>query len=321
MPVPPVSVLGVDDWAWRKGQRYGTILVDLERRRVVDLLPDRSADTLAAWLKEHPGVSAVVRDRAGAYAEGAARGAPDAIQVADRWHLLRNSSDALRTVLDQHHRDLRAAARTAAQLPEPSVPEEPAVPEPGVPPEAERPMRAAERRSRAAQERRDARFAEVARLREQGLSLKAIARTIGVERKTVRRWLRAGHAPTWRHADRGTSILDPYRAYLEERWQAGCHNAAALWRDLKEQGFPGQSGRCARVGDPAPAAGPARRAGQHGWPAGGIQGRRTAHAAPGGSPADRSTRHAQTTPTAGSSPRCWSARPPSPPPSISSAAS
>jgi transposase len=235
VPGPAVSVLGVDDWAWRKGQRYGTILVDLERRRVVDLLPDRSADTLAAWLKAHPGVSAVVRDRAGAYAEGAARGAPDANQVADRFHLLRNSSDALRTVLDQHHRDLRAAAQTAAQQPKPSMPEEPAVPEPGVPPEAER-------RSRAAQERRDARFAEVARLRGQGLSLKAIARVLGLGRRTVRRWLRAGQAPTWRHADRGTSILDPYRAYLEERWQAGCHNAAALWRDLKAQGFPGQSG-------------------------------------------------------------------------------
>src|SRR3954468_7505204 len=92
----------------------------------------------------------------------------DAIQVADRWHLLRNSNDALRTVLDQHHRDLRAAARTAAQQPDPSMPEEPTVPEPGVPPDAERPMRAAERRSRAAerrsraaQDRRDARFAEV----------------------------------------------------------------------------------------------------------------------------------------------------------------
>src|SRR3954453_7245713 len=193
VPGPTVSVLGVDDWAWRKGQRYGTILVDLERRRVVDLLPDRSADTLAAWLADHPGVSAVVRDRA--YAEGAARGAPDAIQVADRWHLLRNSSDALRTVLDQHHRDLRAAARTAAQQPEPSMPEDPAVSEPGVPPQAERPMRAAERRSRAAQDGRDARFAEVARLRGQGLSLKAIARTLGLGRKTVRRWLRAGQAP------------------------------------------------------------------------------------------------------------------------------
>src|SRR3954471_14958722 len=101
-------------------------------------------------------------------------------------------------------------------------------------------MRATERRSRVAQDRRDARFAEVSRLRGQGLSLKAIARALGMGRKMVRRWLRAGQAPTWRHA--GTSILDPYRAYLEERWQAGCHNAAALWRDLKAQGFAGQPG-------------------------------------------------------------------------------
>jgi hypothetical protein len=179
--------------------------------------------------------------------------------VADRWHLLRNSSDALRTALDQHHYDLRAAARIAAQ---PLVSDEPAVPEPGVPPEAERPMRAAERR--AAQDRRDARFAEVARLRGQGLSLKAIARTLGMGRKTVRRWLRAGQAPTWRHA--GTSILDPYQAYLEERWQAGCHNAAALWRDLKAQGFPGQPGIvrawATRRRRQDPPAAPANMAGQ-----------------------------------------------------------
>jgi transposase len=239
-PIPPVRVLGVDDWAWRKGHHYGTILCDLERRRVIDLLPDRSADTLAAWLMEHPSVSVVVRDRAGAYADGATRGAPNATQILDRWHLLRNGTDALRTVLDQHHGDLRAAARTVAHLPELSAPEEPAIPEPAAPSEPERPMRAMERRSLAAQERRDARFAEATRLREQGLSLKAIARTIGVERKTVRRWLRAGQAPTWRHADRGTSILDPYRPYLEERWQGGSRNAAAHWRDLKERGFPGQ---------------------------------------------------------------------------------
>lgn len=101
-------------------------------------------------------------------------------------------------------------------------------------------MRAAERRSRAAQKRRDARFAEAARLREQGWSIRAIGRALDVERKTVRGWLRAGHAPTWRHAARGISILDPYRAYLEERWQTGCRNAAALWRELKDQGFSGQ---------------------------------------------------------------------------------
>src|SRR5690349_7078497 len=151
-------------------------------------------------------------------------------------HLLRNGSDALRGLLDQHHRELREAARAAAQPAGPSA--SATVPKLASP--AERPMRTTERRSQAAQERRDARFAEVARLREQGLSLKAIARTIGIERRTVRRWLRAGPAPTWRPADRGTSILDPYKAWLDERWQSGCNNAAALWRELQDRGFPGQ---------------------------------------------------------------------------------
>ena len=239
-PVSPVRVLGVDDWAWRKGYRYGTILCDLERRRVIDLLPDRSADTLAAWLAAHPGVSVVVRDRAGAYADGAARGAPDAKQTADRWHLLRNGSEALRAVLEHHHRDLRQAARTAALPMASPAPEDSMVLEPTAVPEPEPRLRTSERRSRAAQARRDARFAEAARLREQGFSIRAVALTLGVERKTVRRWLRAGHAPTWRHADRGSSILDPHRAWLEERWQAGCRNTAALWRELKRRGFPGQ---------------------------------------------------------------------------------
>ncbi len=234
---PPVTVLGVDDWAWRKGHRYGTILCDLERRRVIDLLPDRSADTLAAWLTAHPSVSVVVRDRAGAYADGAARGAPDALQIADRWHLLRNSSDALQRILERHHRDLREAARSARPPSGPAPSEEPTAP---AAPAPERRLSTSERRSLAAQEHRDARFAEAARLREQGMSIRAVARSLGVERKTMGRWLRAGRAPTWRHYDRGTSILDPHRAYLEERWQAGCHNAAALWRELKDRGFAGQ---------------------------------------------------------------------------------
>ena len=87
---PTRRVLGVDDWAWAKGQRYGTILVDLERHRVIDLLPDRSADTLATWLEAHPGIEIVSRDRAREYIKGINQGAHDATQVADRWHLLRN---------------------------------------------------------------------------------------------------------------------------------------------------------------------------------------------------------------------------------------
>jgi len=103
-------VLGIDDWAWRKAHRYGTILCDLEAGKVVDLLPDREAATVAAWLQDHPGTEIVSRDRASAYAEATRRAAPQAVQIADRWHLMRNMSEALRTALQPHHRVLKQAA-------------------------------------------------------------------------------------------------------------------------------------------------------------------------------------------------------------------
>src|SRR4051795_11777320 len=240
-PLPP-RVLGVDDWAWRKGSHYGTILCDLERGRRVELLPDRTAETLAAWLKDHPSVEIVVRDRAGAYADGARQGAPQAIQVADRWHLLRNGSDALRGVLDHHHRHLDEAARIAAA----SLTDEPAANDNTLDAASAQdtglPVTKTEQRSLDAQRRRDARFEEAVRLREQGMTIRGIARALGIGRKTVRRWLRAGHAPTWRHADRGRSSLDPFRDYLETRWAAGCRNGTGLWREIRERGFAGQSG-------------------------------------------------------------------------------
>jgi transposase len=103
-------VLGIDDWAWRKGHRYGTILCDLKSHRVVNLLPDRESETVAAWLVTHPGTEVVSRDRASAYAEAVRKAAPQAVQVADRWHLLRNSSEALQGALATHHRTLTQAA-------------------------------------------------------------------------------------------------------------------------------------------------------------------------------------------------------------------
>ena len=112
-PVPPSSaphVLGVDDWAFRKGYRYGTILLDLERHHVVALLPDRSAESLSEWLKDHPGVEIVSRDRAGVYADGARQGVPNAVQVADRFHLLKNGVEALERLLGRHHRQIQEAA-------------------------------------------------------------------------------------------------------------------------------------------------------------------------------------------------------------------
>ena len=229
-------VLAVDDWAFRRGHRYGTILVDLERNRVVDLLPDRQATTLANWLREHPGIEIVARDRAGAYAEGIRQGAPDAVQVADRWHMLRNLGDAVQATVDRHHAKVgqiareiagKVAAEAAAAIPPPAV-------------DISKPT-SAERRSQDAHARRHARYEEAAKLQAAGMSIKRIAASVGVERKTVRRWLRAGGASLWRKPPQPGGLA-PYQDHLDRRWTEGCHNAAQLWRELVERGFSGRPG-------------------------------------------------------------------------------
>ena len=114
-PSPTPRILGVDDFAFRKGRTYGTILVDLRRHTVVDLLPDRSATTLARWLKQHPGIEIISRDRANEYADGARSGAPSAIQVADRFHLLKNMQEALQRLLERRPARLREATLAVPQ--------------------------------------------------------------------------------------------------------------------------------------------------------------------------------------------------------------
>lgn len=233
-PLTPVpKVLAVDEWAWRKGHRYGTVLVDLERNQVVDLLPDRQAGTLATWLRAHPGIKIVARDRAGAFADGAAQGAPEAVQVADRWHLLRNVGDALRHAVERHHVALRRIGReVAAELAAERAADAPTLrPEP-VP-------TALERRRAAARARRQALYDEAMRLREGGATLKSIAETLGTPPRTLAYWFATGHAPLYDRRASG-SILDPFRDYLERRYAEGCRNARQLWRELREQGFQGR---------------------------------------------------------------------------------
>jgi transposase len=233
---PPVPrVLAVDDWSWRRGRRYGTILVDLERNAVVDLLPDRQADSLAEWLRQHPGIEVVARDRAGAYADGIRQGAPNAVQVCDRWHLLRNLGDAVQAVVGGHHADIRRLSRPIAEETAPPAASMPtATPDPVTP-------TAAERRSQASYARRQARYEEAARLKAMGMPLKRVAAAIGVERKTVRRWLRAGGIPLWRQP-RHIGLLGRYIDHLNRRWNEGCRNAAQLWRELVALGFTGCPG-------------------------------------------------------------------------------
>ena len=233
-PAPPARVIGIDDWAWRRGQRYGTIIVDLERNRPIDLLPDRQGDTVAAWLKDHPGTEIVARDRAGSYADGIRTGAPDALQVSDRWHLLRNLNDAVARVLDRHHRDLRAAtaAATATSKASDVPPSTPSASEPSVmpAPEPSHPDRHAIRR---------ARFDEVMALHHRNWPIKRIARTLGLNPKTVRRWLRSGQLPTWDQQFRGSAV-DVHAEYLHQRWNEGCRNAAQLWEEIRRRGYRGQ---------------------------------------------------------------------------------
>lgn len=230
-------VLGIDDWAWRKGHRYGTILCDLERRKVVDLLPNRSAESVRAWLRAHPGVEIVSRDRASAYAEAVRAILPDAVQVADRWHLLHNLTDALQRIVESKHVLLREAAKACA----PQAP----------PVETEfvvAPSVSSRRNTHISQQRRErrlARYESVMELVREGIAIKQISRMLKIHRRTVRQWMRSQCFPERVPVHRRSS-LDGFAHYLQQRYQEGCHNAAALWRELRQQGFPGGQGivRC-----------------------------------------------------------------------------
>lgn len=219
-PCPAPRVVGIDDWAWLRGRRYGTIVCDLERRRVIDLLPGRSSAPVRDWLAAHPSVAVVSRDRSGPYAEAARTGAPAAIQVADRWHLLVNASEALRAVVERHQPQIQDVARRCA----------PASSAPTVPVEgAPAPERGGQRR---------ARVEAALRLRGNGMPIKEIARHTGASRNAVRRWLRAGTFVPYRRAP-GPSLLDRHLPFVEARWQAGQLNCTALHRELRAAGFAG----------------------------------------------------------------------------------
>jgi transposase len=236
---PTPRVLGVDDFALRKRHTYGTILVDLERRQPVALLPERTAEPVAQWLREHPGVEVIARDRSSAYAEGARQGAPNATQVADRFHVFQNLREALEHVFTTYPQAFDAVNALERQqpvvLPDGLV----AVP---VPPAAE-PSTPAQQRAAQRQAHRQALHTQIWTLHQQGWTGAAIAQHVGLSLRTVQRALRsATFAGRRRRSDAGDSLLNPYKPYLLERWNAGCHTAMRLLRELQQRGYRGRYG-------------------------------------------------------------------------------
>jgi transposase len=272
-PDPQVTaapeVLGVDDFALAKGQVYGTVLVDMRTGDVIDLLPDREAASFQAWLTAHPGAGIICRDRAGNYAEGARAGAPDAIQVADRWHLWHNLAEYAEKTVAGHRGCLKdqpgggdaggTDAPGTADAPEQEPPEQAAgaqVPPPGS-------LDACGRERRLVTRTRE-RYAEIRGRLDAGESLSAISRVTGPDRKTVQRFARAGSAEELLgKATSRESKLDEFTPYLRRRWNEGVTDAAALHAELQQRGWAGSEQTVRRyvrpfrqalaAPDPAPA--------------------------------------------------------------------
>jgi transposase len=240
-PTPAVAapqVLGVDEWAWRRGQRYGTILVNLKDHQVLDLLPERSADLVAHWLTRHPTVTVVCRDRSALYAEGIRRGAPHAVQVVDRFHLVKNLREAIEAFLHEQRPALQAAAASTAQA---LTRVAGSVAAPSMYRGRHRCSQVGQRRQEAAQQQRHASwvatYEAIHTLRAQGTSVTAIAAQLGISRPTVRAYLRRTQPPSPRSPQRAGQVLRPYMPYLIQRWREGCTDSMQLWREMRALGY------------------------------------------------------------------------------------
>jgi transposase len=209
-------VIGIDDWAWKRGHRYGTIVCDLERRRIIDILPDREAATVTAWLTAHPSISVIARDRGAGYRQAATDGRPEATQVADRWHLMENASTAFLNAVRRSMHTIREAVGAGTVDPVS--------------------LTAAERRQHAGWLLREAENAGILALAAQGVAIKEIMRRTDKSRGLVRQVLRGARTDMFRSR---MSSLDPFLTQLETAWTSGTRNGAALWRAMKLVGFTG----------------------------------------------------------------------------------
>jgi len=233
---PAPVVVGIDDWAITRGHRYGTIVVDLERRRPIEVLDGRESTNVADWLKRHPSIQVVARDRAGAYSDAAQRVIPHAQQVADRWHLLGNLRETVERLLLRHNARLREAAQLQLVAVSPLPQTQPA----GA--DSVLPLMAWQKLSIDRRAARLGRYEEVVRLRAQGLSCKAIGRAMDLDQRTVSHFVRSGEYPERSPRGSGPMLLDAYRHYLCQRVAQGCTNITAVWHELQAHGFKGSRG-------------------------------------------------------------------------------
>ena len=231
-------VLGIDDFAFRNGAEYGTIIVDLERRRVVDLLPEGSTESLARWLEEHPGAEVAARDRSHVYAQGISEGAPRAVQVTDRWHLLHNLALTLEDFLLQKRSALKKAAMPKDEAAtEDDGGADASTPGPMSPNRLRLWYARQEEAANKRHERLVERWREIRRLYLAGMELREISRTQGVSVRSVYRYKDFADPPPRPAYKSRVSVLDPYVPYLVRRWNEGCHNGRRLYREIREQGY------------------------------------------------------------------------------------
>jgi transposase len=264
-PPEQVILLGIDDWSFRRGRKFGTILVDLATHEIIDLLPDRRSETAAAWMLEHPEIDIVSRDRGGDYAAAARKGAPQARQIADRFHLAQNLTDRLEVILARCRTEIRKASQqrdtSSWQELEGNDEQQPQAFDEWLP--AQDPQEKNAHLARQAE--RSDRYHQLVELRKQGLTLKEIARRLGMGERTVRYWFSRGipyEKPKPRHKRR--SGFDPYAGYVAEQWNQGHRNGQELWREIVAQGYRGGSRSVYRFLEslrqtPAPARGKAER--------------------------------------------------------------
>lgn len=241
-PIGEVTALGVDDFAIRKGQTYATILINLETHQPIDVLPDREADTLAEWLKAHPEVQVIARDRSSAYAEASTRGAPQATQCADRWHLWKNLGEAVEKTVIAHRKCLSEpvtlddagdeAAGGTTETAETAAPLTLDI----------EPIDSVATSESSFVTRMRERYAAVRALHAEGMAIRAITRQLRLDRKTVRRIVQTDDVEdliaktTSRY-----SLLDNYKPYLNQRWSSGHTNITRLVTEIREQGYRGSA--------------------------------------------------------------------------------